>query len=96
MKKEDLLKTAGLAKLSLSKEESERFTDQLKTVLGYFHKISGVNTSQVEPLIHPLDGISDTENVRKDEVKEFKNPDTLLDLAPDRLDKEYKVPLVVE
>ena len=96
MNKEDLLKTAYLAKLALSEEEKEQFTDQLKSVLEYFHKISSINTEKVEPLVYPLEGIENKEHTRRDLVKDFENTEKLLQLAPDRLDREYKVPLVVE
>ena len=96
MNKEDLLKTASLAKLTLSEEEQEKFTSQLKAVLEYFQKISKINTQKIEPLVHPLDGIEKIEHVRTDSVKNFENTEKLLQLASDRLDREYKVPLVVE
>jgi aspartyl-tRNA(Asn)/glutamyl-tRNA(Gln) amidotransferase subunit C len=96
MNKEDLIKTARLARLGLSEEEMSAFTGQLEVVFKYFDHISSVNTQGVEPLVHPLDGIESTGPLRKDQVQDVQNKKELLELAPQCLGNEYKVPPVVE
>ena len=96
MNKEELIKTARLARLELSEKEIESYTDQLRVIFDYFNHISSVDTRGVEPLIHPLDGIEHSNSIRQDQVQEVQNKEELLSLAPDRLGNEYKVPPVVE
>ena len=96
MNKEDLIKTARLARLRLSEEEMLAFTNQLEIVFKYFDHISSVDTQGVEPLIHPLGGIESSGPLREDQVQELQNKEELLKLAPQLLGNEYKVPPVVE
>ena len=96
MNKEDLIKTARLARLGLSEEEMSAFTDQLEIVFKYFDHISSVDTQEVEPLVHPLDGIESPVPLREDQAQDVQNKKELLELAPQRLGNEYKVPPVVE
>ena len=97
MNKEDLIKTARLARLSLSEKEKDAFTDQLQLVFEYFNKVSSINTQGVEPLVYPLDGLGELPAfVRQDEIQKAQNREDLLSLAPQRLGNEYKVPPVVE
>lgn len=99
MNKNDLIKTARLACLSLSEKEKQTFTDQLKLVFEYFNKVSAVDTKNTEPLIYPLEGIeglSEAVSTRPDIINEIQNQEQLLNLAPERFGDEYKVPPVVE
>ena len=97
MNKEELIKTTRLARLKLSKEETLAFTSQLEMIFKYFNHISSIDTQDVEPLIYPLDGIeSSSASLREDQVQEVQNKEKLLDLAPQLLGNEYKVPPVVE
>ena len=96
MKKEDLKKTAKLARLNLSDKEEEAFAGQLKVVFAYFNQISRIDTSHTAPLVYPLEGISADSSLRADKAQKPQNPEELLSLAPERLGQEYKVPPVVE
>ncbi len=96
MNKEDLIKTARLARLRLSEEEMLTFTSQLEIVFKYFNHISSVNTQGVDPLVHPLGDIEPSAPLREDQAQDVQNKRELLELAPQRLGNEYKVPPVVE
>ncbi len=96
MKKEEVLKTAHLARLQLSPDEKKVFSLQLKNVFEYFNKISSVNTKDVRPLVHPLEDIADISFSRVDVVKKWHDIEKLLNLAPEVLGDEYKVPPVIE
>ena len=96
MNKEELIKTARLARLKLSEKEEVEFAGQLEMVFEYFNHISSVDTQGLEPLIYPLDGLDISVFVREDQVQEIQNKEELLKLAPQRLGDEYKVPPVVE
>ncbi len=96
MDRNQLTKTAHLARLKLSEKEESEFTEQLKVVFEYFNQISSVDTQGVEPLIYPLEGLEKSLSLRPDKVQALENQEELLSLAPERLGNEYKVPPVVE
>ena len=43
--KEDVLKLAALARISLSDDEVEKFATELNAILGYVEQLSGVDVS---------------------------------------------------
>jgi len=53
--KAEVLHVASLARLELSDEEVERFTEQLGAILEAVGKVSELDLTDVEPLSHPLD-----------------------------------------
>jgi len=53
--KDDVLHVAALARLELSDEEVERFTEQLGAILEAVGKVSELDLTGVEPLSHPLE-----------------------------------------
>ena len=91
-----MLKTAYLARLQLSPDEKKMFSLQLKNIFEHFNKIASVNTEGVKPLVHPLEGIVETDFSREDVVKKWHNTEKLINLAPEVLGYEYKVPPVIE
>ena len=98
MDKEELIKTARLARLKLSEREHSEFTEQLKEILAYFKKISSVDTEGVLPLVYPLDGMESSDSFLREDNVQLKKEEKqeLLALAPERLGDEYKVPPVVD
>ncbi len=57
---------AEVSRLKLTDEELERFTEQLKVILGAFREIDEVDTEGVEPSFHPSE-LKDV--LREDEAK---------------------------
>lgn len=55
-----------VARLQLSDEELERYSEQLETILQAFKEIDEVDTEDVEPSFHPIP----LENVLRDDVAE--------------------------
>src|SRR5215217_2945026 len=53
--KKEVLHVASLARLELSDDEVERFTEQLGAILEAVGKVSELDLTGVEPLSHPLD-----------------------------------------
>ena len=53
--RELLLHLSNVARLDLTEEELERFTEQLKVILEAFREIDGVDTEGVEPSFHPME-----------------------------------------
>jgi aspartyl-tRNA(Asn)/glutamyl-tRNA(Gln) amidotransferase subunit C len=80
---------ARLARLELTDEEVERFTDQLSAILEAVAKVSELDLSDIEPTAHPLDVI----NVwAEDEPRPSLSVDEALANAPDRHGGFFKVP----
>jgi aspartyl-tRNA(Asn)/glutamyl-tRNA(Gln) amidotransferase subunit C len=87
--RDEVLHVARLARLELSDEEVERFTEQLSAILEAVAKVSELDLSDVEPTAHPLDLV----NVwAEDEPRPSLSIDEALANAPDRHDGFFKVP----
>ncbi len=83
---------AGLARLQLTAEEKKTYTGQLNTILEYMEKLGELDTSDVEPLSH----ITGAVNVlRTDGVTPSLPAEKVLENAPDRTEKFFRVPRVV-
>lgn len=84
---------ALLARLELTDEERERFTEQLNSILEHFQALSEIDTSGVPPTSHVIE----VQNVtRPDRVTSSLSPEEALSGAPDRVDDLFQVPRVVE
>ena len=99
MNKQELIKAARLARLSLSEKEQSEFVEQLQVIFDYFKQISSINTENILPLVYPLEGVKPLTSLREDDIQitsEENKKEELLNLAPERLGNEYKVPPVVD
>ena len=52
---EEIEKIAGLARLSLTPDQREEYTDQINTILDHMRTLETADTEGVEPLSHVLD-----------------------------------------
>ncbi len=87
--REEVLHVAKLARLELSDEEIERFTEQLSAILEAVAKVSELDLADVEPTAHPLDLV----NVwAADEPRPSLSVDEALANAPEREAGFFKVP----
>jgi aspartyl-tRNA(Asn)/glutamyl-tRNA(Gln) amidotransferase subunit C len=87
--RDEVLHVARLARLELTDEEVERFTEQLSAILEAVAKVSELDLSAVEPTAHPLDLV----NVwAQDEPRPSIPLDDALTNAPDREAGFFKVP----
>lgn len=84
---------AGLARLDLSEEETERFTLQLNTVLSYMDKLNELDTSSVECMSHVIDVFN---AFRRDMTEESFSQDVTLLNAPEKENGFFKVPKIIE
>ena len=89
----EIEKIAELARLSLKPDEKKKLEKDLDSILAYVEKLKALDTTHVEPTSHVLN----IENVfRPDEVKPANVRDRVLEHAPLREGKFFKVPKVVE
>jgi len=91
--KQEVEHIATLARLRLSEEEKETYSEQLSAILNYMEKLSSVDTSEVEPTSQ-VTGL--TNIMREDEVIESGIEKDLVDCAPDNGLGFVKIPKVFE
>lgn len=73
--KEDVLYVAKLAKLSLSEEEVEIYTEQLAEVIGHINELDKIDVTGVDSTTHPID----LENVTFEDGMEKEEQITFVD-----------------
>ena len=84
---------AKLARLSLSEQEKQLYTEQLGKILDYFDELKQVNTDGVEPLAHALSIVS---VMREDCVQPPPGREKLLSSAPSCEGGYFRVPRIGE
>ncbi len=93
LKKEDIVYTAALAKLSITQAEAGKLQLELAKIIAESHKLNELDTSNVEPMEH----IAGSCNVfRKDLVIESFDTGKLMECAPSHENGYYNVPIVME
>ena len=91
--RDDVRRTALLARLMLTSEEEERFTADLNHILDAFTTLQGLPTEGVE-VMRPLD---DTlAPLRDDAATNPPAEEALLAGAPDRQGRLFHVPKIIE
>ena len=89
----DVAHVAHLARLELTAEELERFTEQLAAVLDHAADVASLDTSDVAPTAHPLP----LGNVfREDEPRPALDREEVLAQAPEVEDGRFRVPRILE
>jgi aspartyl-tRNA(Asn)/glutamyl-tRNA(Gln) amidotransferase subunit C len=90
--RKDVEHIAELARLKFKDEELENFTHQLNDILAYMEQLNELDTENVEPLSHPIEG----SNVFREDVnKPSLDREHALKNAPDHDDEFFKVPKVI-
>ena len=91
--RDEVLKIASLAKLHLSEDEVDLYTDQMNDILNYMHQLDELDTENVEPLSHVLDQLNIT---RRDKEEPSLSRDDVFSNAPDSDGEYFVVPSVIE
>ena len=91
--REEVEHIALLARLRLTDEEKDLYSEQLSKILDYIEKLNELDTSHVEPTSHviPISNV-----FREDTPVESLGVDEALGNAPDRADPFYRVPRIME
>jgi aspartyl-tRNA(Asn)/glutamyl-tRNA(Gln) amidotransferase subunit C len=87
--RDEVLHVAALAKLALTDEEVERFTEQLGAILEAVGKVSELDLAEVAPLSHPLDVVNAW--AEDDPRPSLPLADALAN-APEHEDDHFRVP----
>ena len=90
--RDDVAHVARLARLQLTDEELDTFTDQLARVLDHARDVQALDLADVPPTSHPYP----LRNVmRPDEVRPSLDRDEVLAAAPAAEDGQFRVPPVL-
>ena len=91
--RDDVQHVARLARLVLTDDEVERFTEQLGVILEYAQDMAELQIDDVEPTAHPVP----VENVlRPDEVHRGLDREEVLSQAPAAEDGRFRVPRILD
>lgn len=90
---ETVTKVASLARLALTSDELVDMQKDLNRVLQYVQRLESVDTSDVEPMAHPLEF---TDVFRKDEVTESLPREEALKNAPQTDGQFFVVPNILD
>ena len=83
---------ATLARLDLTEEELERFTEQLGAVLEHAADVAALQIEGVPPTAHPLDLVN---VLRPDTPRPSLDRDEVLAMAPHAEDGRFSVPKIL-
>jgi aspartyl-tRNA(Asn)/glutamyl-tRNA(Gln) amidotransferase subunit C len=86
-------KIAHLARLGIDADGVPEYAHNLSAILAFVEQLNRVDTTDVEPLAHPLEA---TQRLRPDVVTEPNEREKFLRNAPLTEDGLYLVPRVVE
>lgn len=90
---EDVLKIAHLARLGVSEEQVTSYALELSNIMSLIEQMQAVDTTDIEPMAHPLD---QAQRLRADEALEVDQRDLLQANAPDVENGLFLVPRVLD
>ncbi|MGB2064416.1 Glutamyl-tRNA(Gln) amidotransferase subunit C [Marinomonas gallaica] len=93
LEKQDVLKIAHLARLSLDDNDAEQYQNSLTSILDLVEQMQSVDTDGVEPLSNPLEA---KQRLRDDVVTEGNRREAFLANAPQTEAGLFLVPQVIE
>jgi aspartyl-tRNA(Asn)/glutamyl-tRNA(Gln) amidotransferase subunit C len=94
LNRRDIDNIALLARLALTEEEIPVYIDSLSRIMGLIGELDRADTSQIEPMAHPLPG--QRQRLRADAVTESDQHQTFQSNAPQVEAGLYLVPRVIE
>lgn len=94
LNRRDIDNIALLARLALTSEEIPVYIESLSRIVGLIGELDRADTSQIEPMAHPLPG--QRQRLRADEVTERDQHEAYQANAPQVEAGLYMVPRVIE
>ncbi|MFN0038686.1 MAG: Asp-tRNA(Asn)/Glu-tRNA(Gln) amidotransferase subunit GatC [Burkholderiales bacterium] len=89
----DVRRIAHLARLEVTDAEAAETLVQLNNIFGLIEQLQSVDTTDIEPMSHPLGG---SQRLREDLATEPDNREANMRNAPARQDGLFLVPRVIE
>ena len=90
--RDEVKKVAQLARLELNENQIQKHAEQLEKILEYIKQLEKINTNNIKCTTRAIEVIN---VLRKDEKKDYQSIEQLLDLAPSRENKFFKVPKII-
>jgi len=87
--RDDVAAVAKLARLELTDDELDAYTDQLASILEHAQDIEALDIDDVEPTSHPFELVN---VLRPDEIRPGVDRDEVLAQAPDADEGRFRVP----
>ena len=91
--KKEVEHVARLARLALTEEEKEKFTEQLGKILRHIENLNKLDTARVPPTAHPFFSKSVW---REDKTRRWSDAAPILENAPEKEESFFKVKKVIE
>lgn len=93
LSREQVEHVANLARLALTDEEKELFSEQLSSILEYAERLQALDTSEIPATasVLPLENV-----LRDDEVRPSLSHEDAMQNAPAQSDGYFEVPVVLE
>ncbi|MFN2290104.1 MAG: Asp-tRNA(Asn)/Glu-tRNA(Gln) amidotransferase subunit GatC [Anaerolineae bacterium] len=93
LSREQVEHVADLARLALTDEEKERFSEQLSSILEYAERLQALDTGDIPPTasVLPLENV-----LREDKVRPSLPHEDAMQNAPAQRDGYFEVPVVLE
>jgi len=92
--KETIDYVSKLALLDLTEEEKEKFSTQLNDIIVYFKKLDDINTENIEPTTHPIEGLKNV--FREDVPWKSLSTEEALQNAEHKKDGYFKAPRILK
>ncbi|WP_413376141.1 Asp-tRNA(Asn)/Glu-tRNA(Gln) amidotransferase subunit GatC [Alkalihalobacillus sp. 1P02AB] len=91
--KEQVKHVANLARLAITEEEAEMFTEQLDKIISFAEQLNELDTEGIEPTTHVLNM---TNVLREDKSDAGLPVEEVLKNAPDHEDGQVRVPSIID
>ena len=91
--KEEIKKISSLAKINISDNELDSYSEQVSKILEYMSQLNEVDTSKVEEFSNQL--FNNEQLLRNDEIEPSLDREEIIKLAPDSDGVYFKVPKVI-
>jgi aspartyl-tRNA(Asn)/glutamyl-tRNA(Gln) amidotransferase subunit C len=92
--KDTLEYISKLALLDLKEEEKSKLVKQLSEILVYFNKLDDIDTENVKPTTHPIEGLQNV--FREDIPKKSMSKEEALKNAQHKKDGYFKAPKILK
>ena len=94
LSKETVDHISKLALLNLSEEEKAKLAKEAGNILNYFKKLDNLDTSKVNPMTHPIEGLKNV--FREDEPWKSLSTEDALKNAKHKKDGYFKAPRILK
>tara|TARA_B100001996_G_C18438276_1_gene507341 strand:- start:107 stop:403 length:297 start_codon:yes stop_codon:yes gene_type:complete len=92
--KEEIKKIASLAKIDISNDELDNYSNQISKILEYMSVLEEVDTSKVDDSSNSI--FEKNQFLREDKVEKSLNREEVMKLAPESDGVYFRVPKVIE